>query len=656
MPDNNQLAERVWKIFAEPTPPQRKTFLENLPNLPEPQRIKVFSAFLQEHIDRVQVIIDRWNAMVTPGAADEETQLNKVLDDYESMKGKENPDLLYYALEVFLTHYDGKILFDIPSILVREPELAGPSKIGMKEKEQEMAVGSREETLLDRFREDPLLNEHHAHWHVVYYRRERYDRQGEMFLYMHQQMLARYDAERIAEGVQRVKPFSNMRNPIAVGYTAGPDLRLSEGELGSDREVEAEVSNDDARKQLADRAAIIRDIEDGKYKQNPRIADELVRETTAINDFGSVLESNVQARANISYLNYHGDGHGAIGNINTGVMLNTVTAIRDVVFWEWHKEVDTHFVRLQETFEPYDFSDAPPVAFQKGSNRDGEPDTMDVILCLSSDIPGYGSRSFDGAAIGEAAFGGDNWTKEFVNGDFSFTDNDGNRRTIGTTDTLRTNMNTGTVRYRHNGREQSYTFKYVNHDPFCYFIRVENTSRQQKQVTVRIFMAPESEANDRTMWIEMDKFLYELAPNSKTVIFRSDLEASVIRKPAQTDPKRYSVDFNPDIPIDDDMDKARCKCGWPYHLLLPKGKNSMDGEAYKLVVMMSDAEIDSTQSEEGCGSLSFCAARKDRYPDKRPLGYPFNRPFNGNGSGVMRTITSMKNFACRAIKIQHRGS
>ena len=42
------------------------------------------------------------------------------------------------------------------------------------------------------------------------------DRQGELFYYMHQQMLARYDADRIAVGLPRVEPYIDWRQPIKV--------------------------------------------------------------------------------------------------------------------------------------------------------------------------------------------------------------------------------------------------------------------------------------------------------------------------------------------------------------------------------------------------------------------------------------------------------
>jgi hypothetical protein len=69
----------------------------------------------------------------------------------------------------------------------------------------------REERQLDWYREDPFANDHHHHWHNVYPGRglggQTQPRQGELFFYMHQQMLARYDTERVITGLPRLEPF-----------------------------------------------------------------------------------------------------------------------------------------------------------------------------------------------------------------------------------------------------------------------------------------------------------------------------------------------------------------------------------------------------------------------------------------------------------------
>jgi tyrosinase len=92
---------------------------------------------------------------------------------------------------------------------------AAPPPVDMPDSWDAQAVPSltepAAERALDWYREDPFANDHHAHWHIVYPRDgggpsviQR--RHGELFFYMHEQMLARYDAERVVAGLERVKP------------------------------------------------------------------------------------------------------------------------------------------------------------------------------------------------------------------------------------------------------------------------------------------------------------------------------------------------------------------------------------------------------------------------------------------------------------------
>lgn len=74
------------------------------------------------------------------------------------------------------------------------------------------------------FREDIGANLHHWHWHLVYpfeADREdivRKDRRGELFYYMHEQLVARFNCERFSNDLARVQRFNNLRDPIPEGY------------------------------------------------------------------------------------------------------------------------------------------------------------------------------------------------------------------------------------------------------------------------------------------------------------------------------------------------------------------------------------------------------------------------------------------------------
>jgi hypothetical protein len=82
-----------------------------------------------------------------------------------------------------------------------------------------------------------------------------------------------------------------------------------------------------------------------------------------------------------------------------------------------------------------------------------------------------------------------------------------------------------------------------------------------------------------------------------------------------------------------------CTCGWPYNLLLPRG--TREGMSFRLAVVLTDWEVDRVGPESCCGSVSFCGAL-DQYPDKRQMGYPFDRRFD---FPISDTIMSNANMA-----------
>jgi len=74
---------------------------------------------------------------------------------------------------------------------------------------------------------------------------------------------------------------------------------------------------------------------------------------------------------------------------------------------------------------------------------------------------------------------------------------------------------------------------------------------------------------------------------------------------------------------------------------------------FRLLVMVTDWDLDKTGPDTKCGSMSFCGARDAEYPDKREMGYPFNRPFAPNRS-ISQTIADSQqtNMAALDFKIR----
>uniref|UniRef100_A0A182MJQ9 Hemocyanin C-terminal domain-containing protein n=1 Tax=Anopheles culicifacies TaxID=139723 RepID=A0A182MJQ9_9DIPT len=97
-----------------------------------------------------------------------------------------------------------------------------------------------------------------------------------------------------------------------------------------------------------------------------------------------------------------------------------------------------------------------------------------------------------------------------------------------------------------------------------------------------------------------------------------------------------------------------CNCGWPDHMLLPKGH--ANGQPFDLFIMVSDYKDDAVGSgfnpNEDCNdSHSYCGLRNQLFPDRRAMGFPFDRlpaaedhllrDFVGRFSNMSRTVTEI---------------
>jgi len=171
--------------------------------------------------------------------------INKVLEDAEKASQDHDPQLVRWSLMSFITHHPAARGADlrIPPLIKRAPELSVPKTREVPTiapgpvtgKPSTKQTEGNVEQFLDWFREDPNFNEHHEHWHVVYpgdgvadpknpNRIVKKDRHGELFIYMHRQMLARLDAERQALGMPLIKPLEDYKQPIMEGYDPNDQL------------------------------------------------------------------------------------------------------------------------------------------------------------------------------------------------------------------------------------------------------------------------------------------------------------------------------------------------------------------------------------------------------------------------------------------------
>lgn len=170
------------------------------------------------------------------------------------------------------------------------------------------------------------------------------------------------------------------------------------------------------------------------------------------------------------------------------------------------------------------------------------------------------------------------------------------------------------------------TLDYV---PFNYVISINSYRPTVSYGMVRIFLWPEFTLNGTPLEgdpahlkaIEMDRFRVRIDPGRVTVITRSSLNSSLTRSaPSPGIKTLYNIRPGSDLLTNPELRRA---CGFPNNLLLPKG--TPNGLSFKLTVYISDetdaGDVTYFPQYPLCGALHGL-----KYPDRRPMGFPFDRP------------------------------
>jgi len=491
------------------------------------------------------------------------------------------------------------------------------------------------------FREDLGLNSHHWHWHIVFplnAPRGQRDRKGELFFYMHHNMINRKEAERLANGLNRLVEL-DIQTSVEEGYFPKLTLENSQMNWGT-RQPNTPIQDVN---RMADPGTGFRQTKLELKVWNDRILEAIDQsivitsggQTISLsNDRGIDILGDLVEPSDLSvnrqlYGSFHNGGHNILCcahdpdfrfKENPGVMFDTATAVRDPVFFRWHKHIDEVFLRHKNTLPPY---------------------TPENLLFPGVKITDFNIRTVDRTPNTLVTF----WEQHDI--DLS--------RGL---DFGRTNFNNlGPVwaRYTH-----------IQHEPFSY--RIQVNSPAQLQGTVRIFMAPRVDEHQarlrfveqRQMFFEMDKFVVTLRPGVNNIIERRSDESTVTIPFEQTFRDLERETQQPTVL------QSVCGCGLPANLLVPKGKP--DGQPFDVFVMISNWEQDkvrrknpiSENERQGCrDSSSFCGILDELYPDSKPMGYPFDKParrgLNGQEFPFLEDwMIKDANMATTQIDIFHR--
>ncbi|GIY12158.1 hemocyanin G chain [Caerostris extrusa] len=221
------LFEKLTTLTRQQIPPeQRDPRLVGVGVLP---RGTLFSCFHERHLKEATKLFE-----ILFTAAD----FADFLKLAQQARDVVNEGLFVYALSVAIAHRDDCRGVTLPPIQEVFPDRFIPAETinlaskEAKNKPTEDVLVEIEDTgnilepeyKLAYFREDIGINAHHWHWHVVYPANwsveltgKLKDRKGELFYYMHQQMCARYDCERLSNGLNRMVAFHNFEEKLE-GY------------------------------------------------------------------------------------------------------------------------------------------------------------------------------------------------------------------------------------------------------------------------------------------------------------------------------------------------------------------------------------------------------------------------------------------------------
>lgn len=559
-----------------------------------------------------------------------------VLQAKNMIKKGANLDVIRHALGIYLTHSP-----DAQRRKITVPPLKAHSMIANQNTTtalgQKLTIEPGEvvtpdtmqgPAILSYWREDYDYNDHHVHWHMVFpgtgmvvngQNVKVIDRQGELFLYMHSQMVARYDTEGICWGLPLVRPWNQYDDILEAGYTPVPALNQFYGSYPAFSSWWATKNPNipDTKDQPVPRATLERwrdniyqAIRDGYFYTKKEDGTQGKVELTAENCHnlvGTVIEAESAALQKLedgstldagepdtTYGNLHNFGHDKFAEMSYhsyltednpySLMISNFGSPRDAAFWPWHKHIQ-YFGRLSSARFPQDVT------------KFGASVKLDALVIQPQKMNQASGNQNPG---------------------------------------LTTFLGPPAVNLMESKAK-------LDHEPYQWSIQVKSTQspaptdQKPQTITLRFFIAARKLMNDYQNWIEMDKVSVTLTSSGSRTVTRLDTDSTVSRKMGN-----YSE-------LDAQWASSWCRCGWPQNMMLPVG--TPQGMDFVAFCMATDDAVDDvnvkTPAVSYCGSLQ--ADRK--FPDPRGMGFPFDREWTQLVSPAAQGTTSSASGSPRPSKI-----
>lgn len=554
-----------------------------------------------------------------------EDGINKAKD---LLSQSHHPDKVRNALAIYMTHSkDAQKRKIHPPALKDLPEFQrlkqDPNRQLLPTKVQGEVVTVetlRGPSVLSYWRDDYDMNDSRYHWHMVFrgaggdnsVNKRTIDRQGELFLYVHSQMVARYETEGLCWGLPLVRSWSLYNDVLEYGYQPMPALqeyyggyppwsswyRVYNPDLQATENVTITVGEmENWRDRIYDA------IETGwvkTVKKDPKTG-ERIKESwlemeghDCLNYIGGLLDAQYAffdknrggfAPDDQYYGILHTYGMGKFAEMTYrnndkeqvpyGLMISNVGAPRDPCFFPWYKHMQD-FGRLTAAKYPQNIRDHAADVQLSGL----------VIRPTDKDSPLYEKGGVETFLSPPAV-----------------------------------DMMESKAKLDHYEYEWAVNVKSSR--------GAAPTADNPQTVTLRFFIAAKELVNYYHHWIEMDKVTVTLKSGDSITSVRADHESTVARK----------MDNYGQIKITSKYDYTSmwCRCGWPQNLMLPAGRP--EGMPFVAFCMATNDVL----NDEGAPTpaTSFCGSVDDKYPDPRGIGYPFDRAWDQvNGAKDGKTYIS----------------
>ena len=422
------------------------------------------------------------------------------------------------------------------------------------------------------------------------------DRRGELFLYEHQQILARYYLERLSNNMGHIPEFS-WSKPIATGYY--PSLQFFNGRHFQVRGNNYDMSGSASIENVKEYERRIRDLIDfgTMTTADNKIID--LKKPESVDVLGNLIQCNADSVDN----KYYSEGetfarfalsasHAAVGDYGAtyGVLENFETSLRDPLFYQYYKHIIGYYWKFNAKLEPYPYEQLlyPGVKIEsvKIDKLQTYFDKFDIDITNTMGVP----------------------QEQYVEGTEDYPD-----------------VENKPDKYIVKARSVR-----LNHKPFSFTLNV--LSEVSRKAVVRVFIGPKYDEygnlytinDNRENFVKLDVFLYDLK-TGKNVITRKSSDFSGYVQDQTTYYELYK-DVMKAMKGESKwtMDMKQAHCGFPDRLMLPKGTKG--GMTYQFYFVVTPFYEPVTPQYKDFDPIVSCGVGSgSRYIDRLSFGYPLDR-------------------------------